>query len=457
MAPSRVAIVGAGPAGLVLAGTLVKEGPTDFKIDVFERDPRDRDQGAGWDIDEDAKRAFENAGLDWRTIARMGSDTLRTFRVGDAMPIAVKQDNGAGNPETNRQAMREGLLKTIGDRATVHWERSVADAKVQLNGGGIELIGTDGGCLGTFDFVVDASGGGSKLRKLRIDETSTAQYYNGITMVNGIIMNPEGTLDPQIQWMLGEGSVEIVGDRAPEGGFCIWLQRYGVEVSDKRTKYSSYIIRERPGQLAAELGLDHGVHLSNIGSDKYPEAVQMLRQYLKDQMGGKWPKMYHDMVDLLDPIQIYDLYQFPSDAKLKEDDTLPLVCIGDALHGMSPTSGSGGNLAVKDAAEVAQFLLKSRGNDASSICKDLHKLEKVFLKRIAFNQEIGRAHTEHFKMIYSSKTPVHEYFTTYSAWGWIGWMGPGCMDGLIGKCIAGYYWAMQQRNRRKGFFMPPKP
>ena len=72
-APMRLAVCGAGPAGLVVAGILSRAKNADasplFTIDVFERDLLARGQGAGWDIDENAQKIFERAGLeftDWR-------------------------------------------------------------------------------------------------------------------------------------------------------------------------------------------------------------------------------------------------------------------------------------------------------------------------------------------------------------------------------------------------------
>ena len=95
--PFKVAITGAGPAGLVVAGILSRaksaSGDSLFSIDLFERDQLTRGQGAGWDIDEQAQKIFERAGLDWRKIVREGSDTWRIFRVGDGytdrQPVAM--------------------------------------------------------------------------------------------------------------------------------------------------------------------------------------------------------------------------------------------------------------------------------------------------------------------------------------------------------------------------------
>lgn len=443
----RIAIVGAGPAGLVLAATLLRQASEKFKITIFERDSRERDQGAGWDIDADAKKAFENAGLDWRTIARSGSDTLRYFWVGGQMPVAAV--GGFDQPETNRHVMREGLLKCIGDKATLKFSCGVSDAKL-IENNAIALIGQDGEQLGTFDLAIDSSGGGSKLRKLRINEGDTDSYYTGLTMVNGLIESPEKQLDPVLPWMLGEGSVEIAGDRGSgPGGVTIWLQRYGAQQEDKRAKLMVYIKRDRPRELAAEVGLGSDVHLNSIQNQS--TAGKKVRKFLHEEFGDKWPKMYHDMIDICNPLQVYDLFQYPSNVQLK-DDHLPLMLIGDALHGMTPCSGSGGNLAVKDGTETAKRILDRSSTELKALIAELHDLEKRFLKRITFNEKFGKYHTDHYKNIYTSSTPMEQYYTSSQVFKWMS-DGFGC----YGHCVVGICAWIQSRNRKKGFSMPPRP
>jgi len=265
----RVGIVGAGPAGLCVAGILsrfdrgelaaeegaaavnddeeeeskggdedVGEGEEEktsrssssssrpsgcgqvkFKVDVFERDDRDRDQGAGWDIDGGSQETFERAGLDWRTIVREGSDTWRIYKVGDdplrpsamfAFPEAIKRMAGMYSPESNRHAMREGLLAAIGgvednEDVSVYFGTKVTGMNVLAAKEGREkrevvLVGDNGKNLGTYDLIVDASGVRSPLRKLRVDDGDggTKKYYNGITLVAGIVQDPESQLDPKV-------------------------------------------------------------------------------------------------------------------------------------------------------------------------------------------------------------------------------------------------------------------
>lgn len=390
-----------------------------FHVDVFERDSRERDQGAGWDINQDAQRTFARAGLDWRTIVREGSDTWRIFRVGDEAglpklvvtpPEIVKWWTGEGQPESNRHAMREGLLAAMGRGVTVHFDRAVGGMEVDADGTA-RLHGKGGDALGTFDLVVDSSGVGSPLRKHRVVEDGTNQYYIGLTMVNGIVQDPEASLDPRLVRMLGQGTVEIVGDRADgEGGFMIMMQRYGHSPSDRRAKLQTFFVRERRNQLAEELSLGR-IPYSHISKTEHPEAFGRVTRLLKAHMGARWPRMYHDAVDALEPVQVWDLHQFPHSARLVADGALPLLLLGDALHCMSPTSGSGGNLAVKDADDAATYLIEAHGHGRERLLSELTPLMQRLLDRMRPREERGKVQAQRFRDVLQSKRPVSEYYT----------------------------------------------
>lgn len=445
----RLAVCGAGPAGLVVAGILSRATRTDasplFNIDVFERDLLARGQGAGWDIDENAQKIFERAGLDWCSIVREGSDTWRIFRVGDdhtdAEPVAMltppnimKRLGAAENkPESNRAAMREGLLNALSDNVAVHFGVRILGAEATEGNNCITLHGKEGRGgvereLGTYDLCIDASGMFSPLRALRFpNEGGVAQYYNGLTLVCGIINDPEDEqIDPQLVRMLGEGTIEVVGEQASgDGGFVFLLQRYGAGPGDRRAKFQGGFVAHRPGQVAERIGLDKSIPRAHISSDEHPEAVQACKHFLHTAMGDRWPRMYHDLVETLEPMQIFDLHQCPADAPLAtEDSDLRLVSIGDALHGMSPTSGSGGNLAVSDAGDLATFLVEAslagQMRDETWM-RALRQREKAMLERSGPMAKRGMWNTARYKEISSTKGPVRAWFDSGSRFKGLGW------------------------------------
>lgn len=214
------------------------------------------------------------------------------------MPEIVKRFKGAGRSETNRHAMRESLFAAMGEGARAHFNIVVKDLTLS-DDGTCTLHGRDGEELGSFDLTVDSSGVSSPLRKFRVAEAGTAHHYNGLTMVNGIVGDPERMLDPALVSMLGQGTLEVVGDRPDgNGGFLMLLQRYGNSASDHRAKLQTMFMRERRGQLAAELELGK-IPYSHISKAEHPEAFSRVTQLLKDHMGDKWSSMYHELVDEL--------------------------------------------------------------------------------------------------------------------------------------------------------------
>jgi len=222
--------------------------------------------------------------------------------------------------------------------------------------------------------------------------------------------------------MLGQGTLEVVGDGPDGGGVSISLQRYGNTPSDTRAKASMYFLRESSGQLGEELELGRDVPRSDISKEKYPEAHAKVIRLMKSRIGSledgtsKWPKMYHDLIDSIDPVQLFDLHQFPFDAKIRDDHELPLVCIGDALHAMSPTSGSGGNLACKDANELATYLIEASATNPDGLVGGLVKLQEGFLQRMEEKQKLGEWNAERKKSVLLRKEAVDKYYNNTTPW-----------------------------------------
>lgn len=287
------------------------------------------------------------------------------------------------------------------------------------------------------------------MRKLVVEEEGTAQHYNGLTMINGIVDDPEAMLDPELVRMLGQGTVEFVGDRPDgSGGFDLLLQRYGSAPSDRRAKLQSFFMRERRGQLAEELELG-SIPFSKISKHEHPEAHARVLGLLKQQMGSAWPQMYHDLIDVLEPVQVWDLHQFPFNAKLRGDRSLPLVLIGDALHAMSPTSGSGGNLACMDASDLATYILETHAKGRDALVDGLVPFMQGLLARMEFNQRIGELNADRFRNVLTSKRPVLEYYNR-----WTPFEG---FEKVFGRAAMLIIRSLQYIHQLEGFGMPPRP
>jgi 2-polyprenyl-6-methoxyphenol hydroxylase-like FAD-dependent oxidoreductase len=81
-------------------------------------------------------------------------------------------------------------------------------------------------------------------------------------------------------------------------------------------------------------------------------------------------------------------FSFPTNPALIEDNRLPLIVIGDALHALPPWSGSSGNNALQDAADLSKVLLQELPElDRAQLVKEFRRLEEKFLKNAEDGEE----------------------------------------------------------------------
>ena len=92
-----------------------------------------------------------------------------------------------------------------------------------------------------------------------------------------------------------------------------------------------------------------------------------------------YPPDFVSAVEQSNSMALRPLLQHPGDVVFREDDDLPLILVGDSLHAMPPYSGSGGNFALADAMELADFL--ETHNTREYPISELRELEKKMLQR----------------------------------------------------------------------------
>jgi len=390
----RVAVAGAGPSGLALAGALLKEAPKGtVGVQVFERYGRRRDQGSGWDMDKQAQAALTRAGLDMSTVQRKGSDTFRMFRVGDGpRPFLCPHDpplfralgmHGDADLETNRTAVIEGLLAGIGE------EHCRFDVKIsgvrKTDSGAAELLGEGDQVLGEFDVVVDATGTHSPFRQYRFAEASKPRY-TGVTWIQGVLDSPERDLSPEVVRRLGDGTMVVLGPTADGAGTTmLTLQRFGADPEDKRcvcvirSTMEGANVKSDPRAVARALDLPEGTH----GLITDPAPLARVRELFRAEMGHEaWPEDHRSVADKFSGFRVLPIFMTPSVAETTAvaEDGLPLLCIGDALHALPPWSGTSGNFALRDASDTATALLELAKGD-KEIVKTIRRLEAEFLER----------------------------------------------------------------------------
>jgi 2-polyprenyl-6-methoxyphenol hydroxylase-like FAD-dependent oxidoreductase len=322
----KIAIIGGGPGGLMLARLLQVRGiaPT-----IFERDAHGEERPQGGSLDLHAgtgQRAMRLAGLEQAFLAAARPEDQGDRLYDPAGTLLFDRDGlGDDRPEIDRTALRRILLESL-EPGVVRWGSKV-EAIVPAPGGGYQVI-VDGAAE-SFDVVVGADGAWSRVRPLLSD---AAPIYEGVTLVE---LGFDTELHPGVDALVGGGKMFAVGDNRVLIG-----QRNG------HGHIRGYTAQRMPESAARAL------------AEATPEQV---RATLLDAFAG-WAPSLIDMIEHGVFIGVRPLYALPVGHRWASRPGLTLL--GDAAHLMSPFGGEGVNLALADAADLADALTSGAGWDA---------------------------------------------------------------------------------------------
>jgi len=443
-----------------------KEGDDNaFDITIFERGSANRDQGSGWDLNSDAQVALSRAGVDPSYIQRAGSDAMRFYKVqkGETtlthcmrMPPILEDTCGLTKQqvgldeiglESERNKMIDGLMAALGDNVTVNHDCYVSEVKKDTDGR-VELLGRDGCSYGKFDLIIDTSGVNSSVRNCRFSSEADA-FYTGQTWIQGKLDSPEESIDPSIVNRLGEGTFISYGPTSDgKGTNMLCLQRYGAKKEDQMTTVSIIAYKEKPDDLAIELGY------KGHGNTSEEDMLKSVRGYAKNHLSN-WSEEYTDIWDHISGVRVLPIKMHPStEETMKHEvpgsDDLPFVGIGDALHAMPPWSGMSGNMALRDASDLATAILKEQKTDwsPSSIATLMRSNEQIFMERTDEKRAECVKSSEYSKQ-YVLSTPIQNYNLISQIIGQeFSWFNP------IALCVAGYLRIITLLNRFDNYGIP---
>jgi 2-polyprenyl-6-methoxyphenol hydroxylase-like FAD-dependent oxidoreductase len=310
----RIAIVGGGPAGLTLARILHLRGIASV---VFEREAffGERPQGGTLDLHPDTGQfALRCAGLEaeFQRVARYEDQGVRIADKHGRI-LFDDQSNEGDRPEVDRAQLRQILLDSL-PPGVVRWGHAPKSVEAHSDGT-FELSFSNGSAPERFHLLVGADGAWSQIRPL---VSPVQPEYEGILFVEFHLADVD-TRHVEIAELVGHGKMFALGDCKG-----ILAQR-----NSNGHVYGCAAFRAPRTWLAAKAKL---INLFDGWSDN------LLR-------------FIHESDDRLNVLPLSFL-----PAGHSWENRPGVTLLGDAAHVMSPFSGEGANLAMRDAADLALAL-----------------------------------------------------------------------------------------------------
>ena len=351
----HIAIVGAGPGGLMLGLLLQRQG---FSFTIYERGYQNMhsDRGGSLDIHDDSGQLpLKVAGIfeNFRKHARYeGEDTRIVNKDGE---ILYDEDaEGEGNrPEIDRGKLCDIIMEQIHPENIKYGFKF--EKLIQRDNGEVELVFENGTTVMT-DLVIGADGAFSQIRS---HLTNAKPEYTGISMIE---MNSDENEHPDLLKfnkngkLIGLGGDQaILGQRNGDGRIMAYISfKTKYEKLDEYRKLSLDALKER---LLAEYS-DWDSELQNYIAYSYDDIK--FRRIYKLPIGLTWATQPN------------------------------ITIIGDAAHLMSPFAGEGVNMALYDAYLLAESF--KNFNNLTEVLKvyeqQMFETTKVHAKESQDNLEI---------------------------------------------------------------------
>lgn len=328
----RIAIVGGGVGGPTLARILQVNG---IPATVYEAEVsvHARTQGGGLNPQAElGLHALRRARLQ-DELAALVRPEGRAQRVldkhGTVLLEEEAEDADGEMVEVDRRDLRTMLLESL-DEGTVRWDKKL-DRAVPLGDGRHALHFRDGSTA-TCDLLVGADGAWSRVRPLLTD---ARPVYAGATMIEIGLPDAEHTR-PELARFVGHGSLWALQDHKG-----LMAQRNG----DGRIRID-VVLRVAEDWLTT----------SAIPFDR-PERA---RRMIADQFAGWHPRLRDLVTSCDDVIWPRPVHMLPIGLTWQPRPGVTLI--GDAAHLMSPFAGAGSNLALRDAADLADAVVGADGD-----------------------------------------------------------------------------------------------
>ncbi|TVY24427.1 Tetracycline resistance protein from transposon [Lachnellula hyalina] len=366
----KIAIIGAGPAGLTLARILQQNSITCIVYEA-ESSRNNRNQGGTLDLHPDAGQlALKEAGLlpIFHKHARPEGEASKIVKYDGSVlwddnvmePWRSAEEGEQQRPEIDRVVLRDILIDSL-EEGTLKWGKKVLGVvENEKTKGKFNVSFADGTMEQDIDLLVGADGAWSKVRPLL---TSEKPFYSGITMIEFWALDAEKK-SPWVSQYVGQGSMFMFDE-----GRAIICQRQGTGA------IRTYACVRKPESWAKECGIDW------TGADA---RERLVAQYFND-CGEDLKRL---ILESQDGLILRHIWMLPVGVKWDKDACPGVTLLGDAAHLMTPFAGVGVNVAMGDALELANAIIARKESktakfvsDKNNIARAIEQYEKSMFER----------------------------------------------------------------------------
>ncbi|KAI7162229.1 putative oligopeptide transporter [Hortaea werneckii] len=342
--PLSIAIIGAGPAGCMLARLLTHSQPP-IKVTIFESESSldFRSQGGTLDLHASTgQRALKAAGLfdEFLKYARYDGEALK---ICDKTLLCYITQGGSSNaksssfsnrPEIDRPQLRKLLFESLPE-GTVQWNRKLES--ISTDDTLPTLHFADGNTATGFDLIVGADGAWSRVRPTLTDERP---FFSGIGGYSLVIPQAQRQT-PKLFDLVNRGSVFAFSD-----GKSLTAQY----MSDGSLNVGVWGVR-------AEAMAGEG--RKKMNTNHYIEGFKVsLKSLLRGQYHDWHPHLQAFIQEADNENMVpRDLFMLPIGHRWEHRPGVTLI--GDAAHLMGPWAGEGVNLALEDALKLSGAIITS--------------------------------------------------------------------------------------------------